>query len=58
MRSGDEAVIVFAFNFNGLRLEAAGTHEFVLEVDGTQLGRIGFNVIVAEPATSTGQASS
>jgi len=56
MRSGDEAVIVFAFNFNGLRLEAAGIHEFVLEVDGTELGRIGFKVIVAEPATLTGQA--
>ena len=57
MRSGDEAVIVFAFNFNGLRLEAAGIHEFVLEVDGTELGRIGFKVIVAEPATLTGQAA-
>jgi hypothetical protein len=56
MRSGDEAVIVLAFNFNGLRLEAAGIHEFVLEVDGTELGRIAFKVIVAEPATLTGQA--
>lgn len=54
MRSGDEAVIVFAFNFNGLRLQGPGTHELVLEVDGTELGRLGFKVVVAEPATVTG----
>jgi hypothetical protein len=56
MRSGDEAAVVIAFNFNGLQLHSAGVHEFVLEVDGTELGRIGFKVVVAEPATSTGQS--
>jgi hypothetical protein len=55
MRSGDEAVVVIAFNFNSLQLNTAGTHEFVLEVDGTELGRIGFKVMVSEPVTSTGQ---
>ena len=54
MRAGDEAVVVIAFNFNGLQLSSAGVHEFVMEVDGTELGRIGFKVVVAEPATSTG----
>ena len=56
MRAGDQAVIVFAFNFNGFELQAAQTQEFVLDVDGTELGRLGFKVVVAEPATSTGQA--
>lgn len=56
MRSGDEAVIVLAFNFNGMRLEAAGAYEFVLEVDGSEIGRIGFKVIVTEPAVVTGEA--
>jgi hypothetical protein len=55
MRSGDEAVIVIAFNFNGLEVQSAGVHDFVLEVDGTELGRIGFKVLVSEPITSTGQ---
>jgi hypothetical protein len=47
MRSGDEAVIVMAFNFDGLKLERAGLHSFVLSVDGSPLGRIGFKVLVA-----------
>jgi hypothetical protein len=55
MRSGDEAVVVMAFNFNGLEVDSAGVHEFVLAVDGTELGRIGFKVLVSEPVTSTGK---
>jgi hypothetical protein len=47
MRSGDETVIVMAFNFDGLKLERAGLHAFVLSVDGSPLGRIGFKVLVA-----------
>jgi hypothetical protein len=47
MRSGDEAVIVMAFNFDGLKLEQPGIHSFVLNVDGTEMGRIGFKVLVA-----------
>ena len=47
MRSGDEALLVMAFNFDGLKLERAGLHTFVLSVDGTELGRIGFKVLIA-----------
>jgi hypothetical protein len=47
MRAGDEAVIVMAFNFDGLKFERAGLHAFVLSIDGTDLGRIGFKVLVA-----------
>lgn len=47
MRSGDEAIIVMAFNFDGLKLEHPGIHAFVLSVDGTELGRIGFKVLIA-----------
>ncbi len=55
MRAGDEAAVVMAFNFNSLELRSAGVHEFVLEVDGSELGRASFKVIAVEPATSTGQ---
>lgn len=47
MRSGDEAVIVLALTFDGLEFEQAGIHSFVLSVDGSELGRIGFKVLVA-----------
>jgi hypothetical protein len=47
MRVGDETIIVMAFNFDGLTLQRAGVHAFVLNVDGTELGRIGFKVLVA-----------
>jgi hypothetical protein len=47
MRSGDEAIVVMALNFDGLKFERAGVHSFVLSLDGTELGRIGFKVIVA-----------
>jgi hypothetical protein len=47
MRSGDEAIIVMALNFDALKFERAGVHSFVLSVDGTELGRIGFKVLVA-----------
>jgi hypothetical protein len=55
MRVGDETIVVMAFNFNGLQLPAPGTYDFVLEVDGTELGRASFKVILIEPTTSTGQ---
>jgi hypothetical protein len=47
MRSGDETIIVLALSFDGLTFERAGVHSFVLTVDGTELGRIGFKVLVA-----------
>ncbi|HEV8653505.1 MAG TPA: hypothetical protein VG276_29935 [Actinomycetes bacterium] len=47
MRAGDEAIVVLTFNFDGLKLERAGIHSFVLSVDGTELSRIGFKVLVA-----------
>jgi hypothetical protein len=47
MRSGDETIIVLALNFDGLTFDRAGVHSFVLSVDGTELGRIGFKVLVA-----------
>lgn len=47
MRSGDDAVIVMAFNFDGLKLERPGLQSFVLSVDGSELGRVGFKVLVA-----------
>ena len=50
MRSGDEAIIVLALNFDGLKFEHAGFYSFVLSVDGTELGRIGFKVLVAGQA--------
>jgi hypothetical protein len=56
MRSGDESVIVFAFNFDRMVFHHAGAHEFVLEVDGTELERIGFKVLIAAPVPMTGQA--
>lgn len=55
MRAGDETAVVIAFNFNGLELRSAGIHEFVLEVDGSELGRASFKVLAVEPTTSTGQ---
>jgi hypothetical protein len=54
MRSGDEAAIVIAFNFNGFKIDRPGIHEFVMQVDGTELGRIGFKVLLAEPIATTG----
>jgi hypothetical protein len=54
MRSGDETVIVLAFNFDGLRFERAGVHSFILSMDGTPLGDIGFKVLVAGRGTPTG----
>jgi hypothetical protein len=50
MRSSDEAIIVMAFNFDGVTFEQAGFYSFVLSVDGTELGRIGFKVLVAGQA--------
>jgi hypothetical protein len=47
MRSGDEAIVVLTLNFDGLKFERAGVHSFVLSVDGAELSRIGFKVIVA-----------
>jgi len=55
MRSGDETTIVMAFNFDGLKLAGAGLHSFVLSVDGTELGRIGFKVLVAGRSAPTGR---
>jgi hypothetical protein len=54
MRSGDEAAIVIAFNFNGFQIDRPGIHEFVMHVDGTELGRIGFKVLLAEAIATTG----
>jgi hypothetical protein len=51
MRAGDEVLIVITFNFDGLKFETPGVHEFVLSLDGTELGRIGFKVLVAGQAT-------
>jgi hypothetical protein len=50
MRAGDEVLIVITFNFDGLKFENPGVHEFVLSVDGAELGRIGFKVLVAGQA--------
>jgi hypothetical protein len=55
MRAGDEAAVVIAFNFNALELSSAGMYEFVLEVNGSEMGRASFKVIAVEPTTSTGQ---
>lgn len=55
MRPGDEAIFVLAFNFNGMPIESEGTREFLLEVDGSEMGRVKFKVIrVEQPATLTG----
>jgi hypothetical protein len=53
MRAGDEALIVIAFNFDGLKFESPGVHDFVLNVDGTELGRIGFKVLIAGQAATS-----
>jgi hypothetical protein len=37
------------FNFDGLRLEADGLHALVIELDGAEVLRRGFAVVVAEP---------
>jgi hypothetical protein len=50
MRSGDEAILVMALNFDGLKFDRPGGYSFVLSVDGTELGRIGFKVLVAGQA--------
>jgi hypothetical protein len=55
MRAGDEALIVITFNFDGLKFESPGVHEFVLNADGSELGRIGFKVLVAGRATPATQ---
>jgi hypothetical protein len=47
MRSGDEVILVMALNFDGIKFERPGNHSFVLTVDGTEVGRIGFKVLVA-----------
>jgi len=54
MRSGDEAIIVMALNIDALKIEHAGLHSFVLSIDGTELGRIGFKVLVAGPSRPLG----
>jgi hypothetical protein len=51
MRVGDEVLIVITFNFDGVKFETPGVHEFVLKLDGAELGRIGFKVLVAGQAT-------
>lgn len=47
MRSGDETVAVLAVNFDGLKLGRPGLHSFTLSIDGTELTRVGFKVVVA-----------
>jgi len=54
MRSGDETIFVLAISFDGLTFERAGVHSFVLSVDGAELDRIGFKVIVAGRSAPTG----
>jgi hypothetical protein len=54
MRAGDEALIVITFNFDGLTFESPGVHEFMLNMDGTELGRIGFKVLGAGRSAPTG----
>jgi hypothetical protein len=43
-RPGDESLVVLAFHFNGLTFAEVGTKEFVLGVDGEEVGRIAFKV--------------
>ncbi|HVA89518.1 MAG TPA: hypothetical protein VNL71_06720 [Chloroflexota bacterium] len=53
MRQGSAQNLVFCFNFNNLTLPNAGVYQFVLYVDGTELGRAGFELVVAPQPTVT-----
>lgn len=54
LRPGDDQVIAMTFNFNGLSFESEGDYTFVLAVDGTELERIGFKLVVMQSAPVTG----
>jgi hypothetical protein len=43
-------VVPMGFNLDGLRIEDGGLHALVVEIDGKEVLRRGFAVIVAEPA--------
>ncbi len=39
-------LVPLAFNLDGLRIELAGTHELIVEVDGAEAARVPFAVMV------------
>lgn len=54
MRPGDNSNLVLVFNIDGLVVEKPGRYEWVFTVDGTDLGRIGFNVVERKVPSLTG----
>lgn len=54
LRPGDEQIIAMTFNLNGLRFEREGDYAFTLDVDGTELSRLGFRLQLVQGSTVSG----
>ncbi len=53
-RPGDEQLVVMVFHFDGLVFERPGGFAFHLLVDGSEMGRLRFDVVQVEGASTTG----
>lgn len=53
MRADDETQMLMALNLNGLTIPAEGAYSFVLEIDGSELGRARFKVVAQTPQPAT-----
>lgn len=51
---GDEQVVPFALNINGLQFERADRYAFVISVDGTAMKRLSFRLHQRQTQTLTG----
>jgi len=53
-RPGDDAMLVGVFNLNGLPLAKAGTYNFVLSIDGTEVAKARLSVQVVQVPSMSG----
>lgn len=53
--NGQEQLVPFAFNFQGLPLMATGRYVVVLSLDGTEMRRLGFGVAQQQTTTFQGR---
>lgn len=51
LKAGDEQVVPFAVNINGLLLEKAGNYRFVIAIDGHDTKQLPFRVMLIQQAT-------
>lgn len=57
LASGEEQMVPFAFNFQGLPLGAPGHHVLSFSLDGTEMRRLHFSVIVQPSVGYAGPAA-